>query len=238
MLAASGFVNYFGKVPNLENLSFIPILLRKNDINVAIYGIGSMNDDRLFRLFQEEKVIVFLVKILRNSINFHNYQVTFQIPKPEEIDLDDLFSILVLHQNRARHGCKSYAGEHLLPSFVDLVFWGHEHECRIEPEDSLDQFRITQPGSSVATSLSPGEAVPKHIGMLRVKGGQGFYIDKLPLLTTRPFVFDTLSLDEFSDIGYQFGSDEVIEKINMKVDDMLQIAETLLSGKTFFHFEP
>lgn len=211
MLAASGFVNYFGKVPNLENLSFIPILLRKNDINVAIYGIGSMNDDRLFRLFQEEKV-------------------TFQIPEPSEIDTDDLFSILVLHQNRARHGCKSYAGEHLLPSFVDLVFWGHEHECRIEPEDSLDQFRITQPGSSVATSLSPGEAVPKHIGMLRVRGSEDFYIEKFPLLTTRPFVFDTLSLDEFSDIGYQFGSDEVIEKIKMKIKDMLQIAETLLSG--------
>ena len=153
--------------------------------------------------------------------------MTFQIP--EEMD-DDLFNILVLHQNRARHGCKSYAGEHLLPTFMDLVFWGHEHECRIEPEDSVDEFRITQPGSSVATSLSPGEAVPKHIGMLRVKDSNDFLIEKLSLKTTRPFVFDTLSLDEFSDIGYQFGSDEVIEKIKTKVEDMLQIAETLVSG--------
>lgn len=64
MLAASGFVNYFGKVPNLENLSFTPIILQKNDVNVAIYGIGSMNDDRLFRLFQEEKVIKFFGKFL------------------------------------------------------------------------------------------------------------------------------------------------------------------------------
>jgi double-strand break repair protein MRE11 len=64
MLAASGFVNYFGKVPNLENLSFTPIILQKNDVNVAIYGIGSMNDDRLFRLFQEEKVIKFYGKFL------------------------------------------------------------------------------------------------------------------------------------------------------------------------------
>ena len=118
-----------------------------------------------------------------------------------------------------------------------MVFWGHEHECRIEPEDSLDQFRITQPGSSVATSLSPGEAVPKHIGMLRVRGSEDFYIEKFPLLTTRPFVFDTLSLDEFSDIGYQFGSDEVIEKIKMKIEDMLQIAETLLSGNLSLHFK-
>lgn len=56
MLAASGFVNYFGKVPNLDYLKFQPILLRKGKSLVAIYGIGSMNDDRLFRLFQEEKV--------------------------------------------------------------------------------------------------------------------------------------------------------------------------------------
>lgn len=146
---------------------------------------------------------------------------------------DDWFSILVLHQNRARHGCKSYAGEHLLPSFMDLVFWGHEHECRIEPEDSLDEFRITQPGSSVATSLSPGEAVPKHVGMLRVKRDKDFFIDKFPLQTVRPFVFDTLSLDEFSDIGCQLGNDEVIEKIKMKVEDMLEVAKTLISGIFF-----
>lgn len=61
MLAASGFVNYFGKVPNLDLLTFAPILLKKNDVNVAIYGIGSMNDDRLFRLFQEEKVNILLL---------------------------------------------------------------------------------------------------------------------------------------------------------------------------------
>lgn len=56
MLAATGFVNYFGKVPNLEQLKFQPILLKKGETYVSIYGIGSMNDDRLFRLFQEEKV--------------------------------------------------------------------------------------------------------------------------------------------------------------------------------------
>lgn len=56
MLATTGFVNYFGKVPNLDKLKFQPILLKKGETYVSIYGIGSMNDDRLFRLFQEEKV--------------------------------------------------------------------------------------------------------------------------------------------------------------------------------------
>ena len=142
---------------------------------------------------------------------------------------DEWFNILVLHQNRARHGCKNYAGEKLMPQFMDLVFWGHEHECRIEPEESLDEFRITQPGSSVATSLSPGEAVPKHIGLLTIIKKE-FFIEKLPLKTVRPFVFDTLSLEEFSDIGYQFTSDEVVEKVREKIEDMLMVAETLKSG--------
>lgn len=56
MLGASGLVNYFGKVPNLEKLTYQPLLFQKGETYVAIYGIGSMNDDRLFRLFQEEKV--------------------------------------------------------------------------------------------------------------------------------------------------------------------------------------
>lgn len=139
---------------------------------------------------------------------------------------DDWFNILVLHQNRARHGCKSYAGEHFLPSFMHLVMWGHEHECRIDPEESLDDFRITQPGSSVATSLCPGEAKQKHVGILKVHQKK-FRIDKLPLRTVRPFVFDILSLDEFSDIGYQFVNDEVVEKIKTKISDMLEEARKL-----------
>jgi hypothetical protein len=36
--------------------------------------------------------------------------------------------------------------------FIDFVFWGHEHECRVNPEVFSDMY-ITQPGSSVATSL-------------------------------------------------------------------------------------
>ena len=137
----------------------------------------------------------------------------------------------MLHQNRARHGSKSYTAEHLLPDFVDLVFWGHEHECRLEPEDCHDKFRITQPGSSVATSLCPGEAVPKHVGMLKVYK-QNFIIDPLPLKTTRPLVFDTLSLEEFSDVGYQFASDEVVEKVRNKIEEMLLTAKDKISGKS------
>lgn len=45
---------------------------------------------------------------------------------------------------------------------INLVVWGHEHDCRIQPETvEGKEYVITQPGSSVATSLAPGEALPK-----------------------------------------------------------------------------
>lgn len=47
---------------------------------------------------------------------------------------------------------------------VDLVVWGHEHDCRIIPEPVAGKnYYITQPGSSVATSLADGEAIEKLV---------------------------------------------------------------------------
>lgn len=50
----------------------------------------------------------------------------------------------------------------MLDSFLELVIWGHEHECLVTPQQStISDYYITQPGSSVATALSEGEAKKK-----------------------------------------------------------------------------
>ena len=74
---------------------------------------------------------------------------------------------------RAKHGETNYIPANFIPGFFDLVIWGHEHECLIEPEfvatgdvdeDGEDRgVYISQPGSSVATSLSDGEQKPKSV---------------------------------------------------------------------------
>lgn len=47
---------------------------------------------------------------------------------------------------------------------VDLIVWGHEHDCRITPEEVTGKrYWITQPGSSVATSLADGESITKSV---------------------------------------------------------------------------
>ena len=76
------------------------------------------------------------------------------------------------------------------------VVWGHEHECLIDPAESVvGTFRITQPGSSVATSLTGGEAVRKQVGLLEIKYNQ-FRLNPIPLTQVRSFVTGEISLSD------------------------------------------
>jgi hypothetical protein len=70
-------------------------------------------------------------------------------------------------QNRVERGAqaKNSVQESHLPGFLDLVVWGHEHECKKDLEDirnpdagsgNTKSAKVLQPGSSVATSLSEG----------------------------------------------------------------------------------
>ncbi|TNN21811.1 Double-strand break repair protein MRE11 [Liparis tanakae] len=91
---------------------------------------------------------------------FVNNQVTMLRPKEDQ---DEWFNLFTIHQNRSKHGPTNYIPEQFLDEFIDLVVWGHEHECLIAPTRNEQQlFYVTQPGSSVATSLSPGEAAKKY----------------------------------------------------------------------------
>ena len=77
-----------------------------------------------------------------------------------------------------------------------MVIWGHEHECLIDPKYNPEMnFHVMQPGSSVATSLMPGEAVPKHVAVLSITG-RDFTVEPIRLKTVRPFVMREIVLSE------------------------------------------
>lgn len=59
----------------------------------------------------------------------------------------------------------------------------------------MGTFRITQPGSSVATSLSEGEAAKKHVGILDIRGSQ-FRLVAAALSQVRPFAVGSVALSE------------------------------------------
>lgn len=98
--------------------------------------------------------------------------------------------------NSYAHTETGYLKESFLPDFLDMVIWGHEHECLIDPKYNPEMnFHVMQPGSSVATSLAPGEAVPKHVAVLSITG-RDFSVETIRLKTVRPFVIREIVLSE------------------------------------------
>lgn len=205
LLSVANFVNYFGKTKSIHDITISPILIQKGvsagarfagcaflsrgvrhcpcrpllvcasalqtvqqrpfpdpwpwpgtagHTKLALYGLGSIRDERLHRTFEEKKV-----KMLRPA------------DKPES-----WFNLFTIHQNRVKHGAKNYIPETFLPGFLDLVVWGHEHRCEVDIVHNPQQnYFITQPGSTIATSLSEGEAEPKWVGALGTcVDGQGY----------------------------------------------------------------
>lgn len=77
-----------------------------------------------------------------------------------------------------------------------MVLWGHEHECKIDPVyNPAQNFHVMQPGSSIATSLMPGEAVPKHVAVLSITG-RDYTVEPIRLKTVRPFVMREIVLSQ------------------------------------------
>ena len=183
-------MNYFGKVNNYEKFDLLPILFIKGKTKIALYGIGYIKDERLFLALQNKKV------------NFH---------RPEDYKSKG---------HNIGKNKKTYLPESFIPSFFDLVIWGHEHECFTTTVHSEENgFHIYQPGSSIATSLIQAESNPKHIGLLEINKDK-FRIIPIKLETQRPFIYDQFELKQFAD---KIKSQEDIEKIiEQKVVDCLE----------------
>ncbi|OAX79217.1 DNA repair protein (mre11) [Emergomyces africanus] len=174
ILQVSGLVNYYGRTPESDNIQVKPVLLQKGRTKLALYGMSNVRDERLFRTFRDGKVKFFQPSLQKS----------------------DWFNLMSVHQNHHAHTETGFLPENFLPDFLDLVIWGHEHECIIEPRLNPEMnFHVMQPGSSVATSLVPGEAVPKQVAILSVTGRE-FKTEPIRLRSVRPFVTREIILHE------------------------------------------
>ncbi len=207
LLSVANFVNYFGKVPSVDSIALYPILLQKGTTRVALYGLGNIRDERLHRTFQQQKV---------------------RMMRPVE-ERDSWFNIMILHQNRCAHSPKNYIHEVFLEPWLDMVIWGHEHECLIEPQRSaVGNFFISQPGSSVATSLSDGEARQKCYGVLEIRGDK-FRMRTYPLKTVRPLVIETIQLSAVPRLVPEDGA-ALLKVLNDKVKEIVAAATLAAQG--------
>ncbi|KAL7512292.1 hypothetical protein ACHAXN_012756 [Cyclotella atomus] len=210
LLSVSNLINYFGRQDQVDDVNISPVLLQKGHTKVALYGMGSMRDERLNRMWQSKSV-----RFLKPD----DETVDRGDDEEEEGERSNWFNIFTLHQNRdLGRGSKNCVHESMIPEWMDLVVWGHEHECLITPSESLvGTFRITQPGSSVATSLTMGEARRKQVGILDIRGQQ-FRLKPVPLGSVRSFALGDASLNEWVDSG---ALDREDPKVEEKMTNML-----------------
>lgn len=177
ILEMAGLVNYFGRVPESDNITVKPLFFQKGNTKLALYGLSNVRDERLHRTFRDNKV-------------------TFKRPG---IQQDDWFNLMCVHQNHTAHSETSYLPENQLPDYMDLIIWGHEHKCDpIAHKNPETGFKVLQPGSSIATSLIPGEADAKHAFEISVTGRE-FKSEPIRLKTVRPFVYKDLVLSSDKD---------------------------------------
>ncbi|KAJ5718551.1 hypothetical protein N7488_004197 [Penicillium malachiteum] len=203
LLQVSGLLNYYGRTPEADNIEIKPVLLQKGRTKLALYGMSNVRDERLFRTFRDGKVKFFQPSVQKN----------------------DWFNLMSVHQNHHAYTETGYLPENFLPGFMDMIIWGHEHECLINPRLNPDMnFHVMQPGSSVATSLMPGEAVPKQVSIMSITGRE-FKCEPIRLKTVRPFVMREIVLSE------EKGAQKLARKDNNRTEVtrfLMEIVEELI----------
>eukprot|EP00127_Corallochytrium_limacisporum_P002467 Clim_evm24s128 gene=Clim_evmTU24s128 len=230
VLSRAGLINYFGKQEKTGKVVMRPILLEKNGVHIALYGLGSMPDERLYGMF------------VKGDVEW--------VAPPEK---DKYFKILVFHQNRENKGgggvhpddpdfhkqtkrnekWASYIPTQFLWDDIDFVLWGHEHESftsTVEEGPGPSFFDVWQPGSTVATSLIAAESKPKHAGMLKIFK-RARHVDKpiyelspRRLATVRPFVYKELYINDV--VGLNLESNKAIEDyLKDVVNEMIDSVE-------------
>ncbi|KAI9728558.1 MAG: Double-strand break repair protein mre11a [Cirrosporium novae-zelandiae] len=207
LLQISGLVNYYGRTPESDNILIKPVLLQKGRTKLALYGMSNVRDERLFRTFRDGKVRFFQPATQKK----------------------DWFNLMSVHQNHHAHTETSYLPENFLPDFIDLVIWGHEHECLIDPRKNPEMgFYVMQPGSSVATSLVPGETVPKQVAILSITGKQ-MKSEPIRLKTVRPFIMKEIVLNDEKEAKKWVNKSENRSKVT---DFLVKLVNGLISEAT------
>ncbi|KAF8294829.1 DNA repair exonuclease [Clavulina sp. PMI_390] len=219
LLSVSGLLNYFGKTDlpsndyaqgeaapgnaphTVDGITIKPVLLRKGNTKLGMYGIGNIKDTRMH------------FELMHNRVKMW---------KPK--DAHEFCNLLLIHQNRVKHGPNDAVPETMFDDSMNLVIWGHEHDQRITPEDVPGKnYKVTQPGSSVATSLTEGESIQKYVALLRIQGTQ-YELEPIPLRTVRPFIVEDLELaSEAEDEGVDLTDSQAVMKfIRSKIEELIR----------------
>jgi len=147
---------------------------------LALYGLGNMRDERLGRLFQTPGAVTWCApgRVCPARRTQHLYAQRVRQARPRRGDscnartrqagaarrvrtatedgvaASEWLNVFVLHQNRVAHtqSAKNLVKESHLARWLDLVVWGHEHECI--------------PDAQVCGPIAAAEACNGHVASL------------------------------------------------------------------------
>lgn len=251
ILSEAALVTYFGKVESAKRIDVAPILLQKGASKIALYGLGNIRDELLYDTWCRQRKVHWQVPADSSGTEMNVAPSEDNVDDVIDDDLDDdepgfvknskdvrdkanrWFNLFVLHQNRVTRGSSRGITDTLLPQWLDYVVWGHEHDSI--PNLKLSKPPITQPGSTVATSLSAGEAKPKHCVLLEVYKGTLRHT-AIPLRTVRRFEFGDIRLSKEDGLN-PLKPECVADFLAGKVDQMIKRQEALFDVDKTSYFD-
>lgn len=229
LLAEARLITYFGKVQSAKKIDVAPILLQKGATKIALYGLGNIRDELLYDTWCKQRKVRWLSP-QDPGLGDDDHHAHAESDDDDDDDpgfvrhsesardaASRWFNLFVLHQNRITRGSSRGIAETLLPQWLDYVIWGHEHDSI--PELKLTKPPIVQPGSTVATSLSAGESLPKHCVMLEVYKGTLNH-RAIPLRTVRRFEFADVALSDHQELDAK-RPDDVRAFLHEQIETMI-----------------
>ncbi|EJT52111.1 meiotic DNA double-strand break processing-related protein [Trichosporon asahii var. asahii CBS 8904] len=137
VLSVSGTLNYFGKIQlsadeatetEDSGIRIRPVLLRKGTTHLAMYGIGNVKDSRMHYELRSNRVKMYM-------------------PEGGGVAEDDWFNMLLIHQNRVKHGVQSNVPEGMSRASLTTSLNPEAQSPRALPQAKhyqRDKFQIEQ----------------------------------------------------------------------------------------------
>lgn len=212
ILSVSGLINHFGRVIDNEQITVCPLLFNKGKTNLALYGLHSVREERLMKTMAS------------GNLEFLEPDTEGDGDSEESVQW---FNLMCIHQNHVHRPGVKVVEETCLPTFLDFVLWGHEHDCKpVAVQNDITGTYVLQAGSSIATSLSEGETLDKHVYVLSVKG-KDFSLQPIRLKTVRPFIMKDIVLSRSGLSATSSNKKEVLNYLMIEVELMIENAKQM-----------
>lgn len=158
---------------------------------------------------KEKKVAIYFLSHVRDKRLYRLFTQKKIIFKEAKADMH----ILVIHQNVVERTGADFIKTEFIPPFFNLIILGHEHNPILFERNNQTYLQC---GSSVRTSCCDAEFGPKYYYKLEI--GNIVRIEKFKLKSVRPFIFDTINVDD---------NHEITKKLN----EMISSAEKCFNCK-------